>query len=127
MLRRAIFALVILFALSASDADVSEKKKSKPKYTNALANETSPYLLMHDGRPVIGGTYWPREDKKDGDETYPGFKTILTNLRDAYKDDPKNFDKQADKIAAATTRALENPVPGIAIVPLNRDLIERIV
>src|SRR5438270_12868453 len=42
-------------------------------------------LLLPDGKPIIGGTYWPREDQKDGDETYPGFKSILKAVRDAYK------------------------------------------
>jgi uncharacterized protein YyaL (SSP411 family) len=85
-------------------------------------------FLMPDGRPVIGGTYWPREDKKIDGETAPGFKTILNTIRAAYKDDPKAVEKQADNVAAATTRALENSlVPGLALVPLNRDLIERIV
>ncbi len=85
-------------------------------------------FLTSDARPVIGGTYWPREDKKIDDETAPGFKTILTAVRDAHKDDPKAVEKQADKLAGATARALENSlVPGLALVPLNRDLIDRIV
>jgi uncharacterized protein YyaL (SSP411 family) len=85
-------------------------------------------FLMPDGRPIIGGTYWPREDKKVDGETAPGFKSILASIRDANKDDPKAVEKQAERIAAATTRALENSlVPGIALVPLNRDLVERIV
>ena len=85
-------------------------------------------FLMPDSRPIIGGTYWPREDKKIGEETAPGFKTVLNAIRDAYKEEPKAVEKQAERIAALTTRALENSlVPGLALVPLNRDLIERIV
>src|ERR1019366_7615576 len=61
-------------------------------------------FLMPDGRPIIGGTYWPSEDKKVDGETAPGFKSILASIRDANKDDPKAFEKQADRIAAATTR-----------------------
>ena len=30
-------------------------------------------FLMPNGRPIIGGTYWPPEDIKEKDETYPGF------------------------------------------------------
>jgi uncharacterized protein YyaL (SSP411 family) len=85
-------------------------------------------FLMPDGRPVIGGTYWPREDKKVDDETAPGFKTILKTIQTAYKEDPKAVEKQADQVAAATSRALENTlIPGLALVPLNRDLVERVV
>src|SRR5436305_11617359 len=32
------------------------------------------FFLLPDGKPVFGGTYWPREDKKLDDETAPGFK-----------------------------------------------------
>jgi uncharacterized protein YyaL (SSP411 family) len=84
-------------------------------------------FLLPDGRPVIGGTYWPREDKKVDGEVAPGFKSILTTLSKLYKDEPDNFEKQATRIAAATTRALENPLPGLALVELNRDLIAGIV
>ena len=85
-------------------------------------------FLMSDGRPIVGGTYWPREDKKVDDDVAPGFKTVLITVRDAYKEDPKQFEKQADSLAARTTRALESTlIPGIALVALNRDLVERIV
>ncbi|MBI3823525.1 MAG: thioredoxin domain-containing protein [Planctomycetes bacterium] len=85
-------------------------------------------FLMPDGRPIIGGTYWPPEDKKVDDDTAPGFKTILAAVRDAYKDDPKAVEAQAEKISTITTRALENAlVPGLALVALDRDLVERIV
>ena len=32
---------------------------------------------MPDGRPIFGGTYWPREDRKIEGETVPGFKSII--------------------------------------------------
>ncbi len=84
-------------------------------------------FLTDDGRPIVGGTYWPREDKKVEDDVAPGFKTILKTVRDAKKDDPAAIEKQAEKLAALTARTLENAaVPGIAIVPLNRELIERV-
>src|SRR5205085_4117865 len=56
-------------------------------------------FLMPDGRPIIGGTYWPREDKKFDDEVSPGFKTILNKVREFYKDDAKALEKQADSLA----------------------------
>src|SRR5437870_11622401 len=31
-------------------------------------------ILLPDGKPIIGGTYWPPEDRKQDDETSPGFK-----------------------------------------------------
>jgi uncharacterized protein YyaL (SSP411 family) len=85
-------------------------------------------FLMPDGKPIIGGTYWPREDQKDKDEVYPGFKTILKAVRDAYKEKPEALQKQADDLAGRTRFALANAgVPGIAIVDLNRELIGDVV
>jgi hypothetical protein len=226
MIRRATlsFSFTLLILLAASAHDLAGGEKKQPKYTNLLAKETSPYLLMHahnptnwhawgpeafakakkenklvflsigysscywchvmeresfnneevakilndhficikvdreerpdidqiymtalnvqgrsggwplsmflmpDGRPVVGGTYWPREDKKVDDEVAPGFKSILKTVQDAYKEDEKQFEKQADGLAARTSRALENAlVPGLALVPLNRDLVDRVV
>ena len=83
-------------------------------------------FLLPDGRPIVGGTYWPREDKKVDDETSPGFMTVLKVVGDAFKDDPKAIEKQAEKIAGATMRALDNAL-GVAIVPLNRELIDNVV
>src|SRR5437868_6945306 len=34
-------------------------------------------FLLPDGRPIVGGTYWPREDRKSDGEVSPGFKTVL--------------------------------------------------
>src|SRR5262245_11053987 len=33
--------------------------------------------LTADGKPIVGGTYWPREDRKVDGETYRGFKSLL--------------------------------------------------
>src|SRR5438128_2888983 len=32
--------------------------------------------LTPDGKPIVGGTYWPREDRVEDGEKVPGFKTI---------------------------------------------------
>jgi uncharacterized protein len=85
-------------------------------------------FLLPDGRPIIGGTYWPREDRKVEGETVPGFMTILRAVRDAYKDDAPKLEKQAENVAGATARALENGgVPGRAIVALDRKLLEGVL
>ena len=83
-------------------------------------------FLTADSRPLVGGTYWPREDKKIDGEVAPGFITILKSVQTAMKDDPKAIERQADKMAAMTTRALESAVPGFAIVSLDRDLVKAI-
>ena len=85
-------------------------------------------FLTADGRPIVGGTYWPPEDRKLDDETSPGFKTILSTVREFYQKDPAAIDKQADKLAGLTTQALETGgAPGIAIVKLDQNLVEATV
>jgi hypothetical protein len=85
-------------------------------------------FLLSDGRPIIGGTYWPREDQKDGDEINPGFKTILKAVHDAYKDKPNDVEKQAADLSSKTKFALANAgVPGLAIVKLDRALYDEVV
>src|SRR5271155_2044203 len=34
-------------------------------------------FLTSDGRPIVGGTYWPREDRMFDGKKSPGFKSIL--------------------------------------------------
>src|SRR6516165_3848408 len=51
------FLVVALFLLALSisstpDLAAGDKPKAKPKYTNLLAKETSPYLLMHAHNPT---------------------------------------------------------------------------
>jgi uncharacterized protein YyaL (SSP411 family) len=85
-------------------------------------------FLMPDGRPIIGGTYWPREDKKEDGEVYPGFKTIIKAMADVYKDKPKEIDKQATDLAERTKFALASTrVPGVAIVALDRELVKGVL
>jgi uncharacterized protein YyaL (SSP411 family) len=78
-------------------------------------------FLLPDGRPIVGGT----EDRKVEDEVVRGFKSILKVVRDAYRDNAKEVEKQADKLAASTAIALENT--RIAIVDLDRKLLAETV
>jgi uncharacterized protein YyaL (SSP411 family) len=84
------------------------------------------WFLTPDGRPVVGGTYWPREDRKIEGEVAIGFISILKMVREGYKEDPKKLEKIAVERSEATTRALEG-LPGIALVPLNRELLDDVV
>jgi uncharacterized protein YyaL (SSP411 family) len=86
-------------------------------------------FLLPDGRPIVGGTYFPREDREVKGETYPGFKSLLKILRDEHKDHPKKIEEQAEKLAAATSRSLENigGIPGVAVVDLDRKLVGKVL
>jgi hypothetical protein len=84
-------------------------------------------FLMPDGRPIVGGTYWPREDREvdtpEGKEKVRGFKTILGIVQKFHTEEPQSLDKQADQLAKATTDALAGAVRGLALIELNRDLV----
>src|SRR5262249_8960214 len=82
-------------------------------------------FLLPDGRPITGGTYWPREDRKIDDEVVPGFKTILKNIKEAWKDNPKGVESYAEKLATATITALEK-IP-IAPIPIDHKLVDEVI
>ncbi|HYT91178.1 MAG TPA: thioredoxin domain-containing protein, partial [Gemmataceae bacterium] len=81
-------------------------------------------FLTAEGKPIVGGTYWPREDKEIDGETQRGFKTILKLMNKFWTDDPKGISKQAESLAAATVKALESNAPGLALIDLDRTLAE---
>jgi uncharacterized protein len=79
-------------------------------------------FLTPDGKPIIGGTYWPREDRVIDGETVSGFKTVLKKMLGFWKDRQEDIEKQADHFATATNDALSRSVRGNAIVDLDRTL-----
>jgi uncharacterized protein YyaL (SSP411 family) len=70
-------------------------------------------FLLADGRPLFGGTYWPRDD----------FKTVLGNARRLYAERRKELEKQADEVARLTREALAGAARGKALVALDRALV----
>jgi uncharacterized protein YyaL (SSP411 family) len=83
-------------------------------------------FLLPDGRPVVGGTYWPREDKVIEGEKAPGFMSILRIVANHWKDDAQAIEKQAEKMSEATLSALGTG-PGIALVNLDKKLVQGII
>src|SRR5262249_42077712 len=81
-------------------------------------------FLTSDGRPIVGGTYWPPDDKEIDGRTVRGFKSLLKLVAGYHKDKPKELEEQADKLAAATIDNLAGAARGIALVELNRDLVK---
>src|SRR5205814_6588566 len=61
-------------------------------------------FLTPDGKPIIGGTYWPPDDKQIGDRTVRGFKSILKLMLEMERDQPKELRAQADKVAQLTSQ-----------------------
>ncbi|MBY0230210.1 MAG: thioredoxin domain-containing protein, partial [Gemmataceae bacterium] len=81
-------------------------------------------FLDAEGRPIVGGTYWPREDKTLEGEKVRGFKSILQGIAKLHKDEPKEIEAAAEKLANATSRALLGTTRGLALVDLDRKLVE---
>src|SRR4051812_3485826 len=79
-------------------------------------------FLTDEGKPIIGGTYWPKEDRKVGDQTARGFKSILAYMVELHRDKGKELRDQADVVAERTAEAMTRLARGIAIVDLNRSL-----
>jgi uncharacterized protein YyaL (SSP411 family) len=79
-------------------------------------------FLTPEGKPIVGGTYWPKEDRKFADGTARGFKNIITYIAELERDRGKELRQQADHIAEATEEAMTRAARGIAIVELTKSL-----
>ena len=84
-------------------------------------------FLTSDGKPIAGGTYWPAKDREVDGETVYGFKSILKNVHDIFARDPKAAEKDAERLADFTRRELEGMLPGVALVALDRELVDAVV
>jgi uncharacterized protein YyaL (SSP411 family) len=80
-------------------------------------------FLTAAGKPIVGGTYWPREDRVVNGQKGLGFKSLLKIVLQFQKDSANDLTKQADQLAEATNRALAGLTAGKAVVELDRDLV----
>jgi len=84
-------------------------------------------FLTADGKPIAGGTYWPREDREIQSQTVAGFKTILQSVIDVHKQAPDNIRKTAELRAAQTRQLLGSGLnPAVSVEP-SRALIDAAV
>ncbi|HEV3205173.1 MAG TPA: thioredoxin domain-containing protein, partial [Gemmataceae bacterium] len=79
-------------------------------------------FLTAEGKPIIGGTYWPAEDREIQGEKVRGFKSILQFIHDWNKEKPDEVTSQADKLEKAAKDWLAGQMRGIALVTLDRSL-----
>ncbi|HLJ95005.1 MAG TPA: DUF255 domain-containing protein [Gemmataceae bacterium] len=84
-------------------------------------------FLTSDGKPIIGGTYWPPEDKQIQGNKVPGFKSVLQFMVQWKTEKPKELEEQAERVAATTVDALGTMLRGRSLVDLNRDLVDQAV
>ena len=80
-------------------------------------------FLTADGKPIVGGTYWPREDREKDGETVRGFKSILKHMQELRDTKYEALIKQADNVADATRESLNRAARGLALVELDQSLI----
>ena len=76
-----------------------------------------------EGKPLFGGTYWPPDDRKVGDDTLMGFKSVLKKVLEIDKDKRKELLEQGDEVAKRTAQAL-NRAGSKLLVELDRDLVK---
>ncbi len=80
-------------------------------------------FLTAEGKPIFGGTYFPPEDRKVGEDTAPGMKSILKKVFELNRDKGKDLAEQADRIAEMTRNELNKTSRGLALVDLNQKLV----
>src|SRR5918993_632239 len=73
--RYALLLLALLPAVSAGGAEPADKDK-KPKHTNRLAKESSPYLLQHAHNPVDWYPWGPEAFERARTEGKPIFLSV---------------------------------------------------
>src|SRR4051812_46665579 len=79
-------------------------------------------FLTDEGKPIVGGTYWPKEDRKLDEGTARGFKSILAYIVELNRDKGKELRQQADRVAELTEEAMTRTARGVALVELNKAL-----
>jgi uncharacterized protein YyaL (SSP411 family) len=80
-------------------------------------------FLLPDAKPFFGGTYWPAFDKEVQGQTMRGFKSVLEGILNVYKTEQKNVEEQAEKLATSTRRVLIGETVGLALIPLDKALV----
>jgi uncharacterized protein len=81
-------------------------------------------FMMPDGKPIVGGTYWPREDREIDGQKMRGFKSILQYMNEAAGKQWKELQEQADEIAKSTAEQLNLASRLVPLIDLDEKLIK---
>ncbi len=84
-------------------------------------------FLTPDAKPIVGGTYWPPDDKVIEGQKQRGLKSVLKLMHDLQENKAKEVQEQADTVAVRTAEELAGAVRGIPILELNRKLVDGVV
>ena len=69
-------------------------------------------FLTPDGRPFYGGTYFPPDDRRYGQQVMPGFTRLLLSMADAYKNRRQDVEEQASQVADYLKQRSSSPLRG---------------
>ncbi len=67
-------------------------------------------FLTPQGRPFYGGTYYPPDDRRYGQQIIPGFRTVLLSMADAYRNRREDVEQQAAQLANILQRSSGAPL-----------------
>ena len=81
-------------------------------------------FLTPEGKPIFGGTYFPPDDKKIGEDTMPGFNSILKTVMGLHNDKKKEIFDQADHVAELTNDALDRNLRIVSLIALDAELVK---
>src|SRR5262245_12337489 len=79
-------------------------------------------FMTDEGKPIVGGTYWPKEDREIDGQKARGFKSILAFMLELDRDKGKALRDQADLLARRTEEELTRMSRINPLVELNRAL-----
>ena len=78
--------------------DIDEIYMTALQVMNAPGGWPLSMFLTDDGKPIVGGTYWPKEDKKLPEGTIRGIKSILKTMIELKRDKEKELRAQAPSL-----------------------------
>jgi hypothetical protein len=81
-------------------------------------------FLTADAKPIIGGTYWPPDDRMVEGEKMLGFKSVLQIILDVRKTQPRQMLEQADTVAEQTAKALRQTGAADPLAKLDKALVQ---
>jgi len=67
-------------------------------------------FLTPEGKPFYGGTYFPPQDRRYGQEVMPGFASILLGLAQAFQTRRAEIEEQANQIAEYLQKRSTTPL-----------------
>src|SRR5438477_11458304 len=74
-------------------------------------------FLTPDGRPFYGGTYFPPDDRRYGQQVMPGFPSILLSMADAYENRREDVEEQANQVAEYLQQRSGSPLRSKGVMP----------